>query len=132
MVEVSGRLKHLTKPPITRAPLLHTHRHQVTQEQVYHLRLHMLQVQGWVPRLHRHQEVYRPQQLGHTQLLEVQVHVIWRLVEAHPFMPLASQVVAWQRQLLQAQGKELAILRPQLDTSLQQHLQAMRLQVEAG
>ena len=92
----------------------------------------MLQVQGWVPRLHRHQEVYRPQQLGHTQLLEVQVHVIWRLVEAHPFMPLASQVVAWQRQLLQAQGKELAILRPQLDTSLQQHLQAMRLQVEAG
>lgn len=34
--------------------------------------------------------------------------------------------MAWHRQLLQGQDKQLAILRPQLDTS--QHLQAMDLQ----
>jgi len=128
VVEVSGRVLQ-----ITRAPLLHTHRHQVTQELVYHLRPHMLTVQGWIPRLHRHQEVYHQQQLDHTsKLRELQVHVILRLAEAHPFMPLASQAVAWHRQLLQVQDKELSILRPQPDTSLPQHLQAMDLQVEAG
>jgi hypothetical protein len=54
-------------------------------------------------------------------------------------MPLASQAVAWRRQLLQVQDKELAILRPQhqplynkIHTSLRQHLQVMDRQAEAG
>jgi hypothetical protein len=109
------------------------HRHQVT-ELVYHLRPHMT-VQGWIL-LHRYQAVHHQQH--HTSKLREQVHVIL-LVETHPFTPLASQAVAWRRQLLQAQDKELAILRlqhqalyNQIHTSLRLHLQAMGHQAEAG
>lgn len=135
VVEVSGRALQVinikVKEQTITAPLLHTHR-QEDLHQVLHIQLiDMLTVQGWTPRLHRHEEVYH-QQLDHTsKLRELQVHVIWRLVEAHPFMPLASQAVAWHRQLLQVQDKELAILRPHPDTSLH-HLQAMDHQAEAG
>jgi hypothetical protein len=134
VVEVSGRVLQIinikVKEQTITAPLLHTHSQAEDLHQVIHIQLiDMLTVQGWIPRLH--EEVYH-QPLDHTsKLRELQVHVIWRLVEAHPFMPLASQAVAWHRQLLQVQDKELAILRPHPDTSLQ-HLQAMDHQAEAG